>query len=186
MPKLLLRLRVPFGFAFAFWYLVVARPSSSLALQLCFALVVVGCFLRSWAAGYLLKGKRTAVGGPYAYIRNPLYIGSFIIGVGFCAALWRWPPSFSSVGLAVAFLVGFGTIYRAKTLAEEKELAETLGPSYQSYVRAVPAFLPVRGRVQGLGAQRFSWELYRRNREYQCILGSAAVLGVLFFKWKCT
>jgi protein-S-isoprenylcysteine O-methyltransferase Ste14 len=172
------------GFAFASWYLVVARPSSSLALGLCVALVVLGCLVRSWSAGYLLKGKRTAVGGPYAYIRNPLYIGSFVIGIGFCAALWRWPPTITSVGLAAAFLVGFGTVYRAKTLAEEKELAAHLGAPYQAYARTVPAFLPVRGRVRGLGAQRFSWELYRRNREYECILGSASLLAYLYWRYR--
>jgi hypothetical protein len=131
-----------------------------------------------------LKGKRTAVGGPYAYIRNPLYIGSFIIGVGFCAALWQWPPTISSAGLPAAFLVGFGTLYRAKMLAEEKELAENLGKPYQVYAQAVPAFLPVRGHVRGLGVQRFSWEIYQRNSEYRCILGSIGVLGVLFIRWK--
>ncbi len=105
------------GFAFAFWYLVVARPSSVFALHLSVALVVLGCLLRSWAAGYLLKGKRTAVGGPYAYIRNPLYVGSFILGLGFCAALWQEPLSLSSILLGAAFLVGFGVVYRAKTVA---------------------------------------------------------------------
>jgi protein-S-isoprenylcysteine O-methyltransferase Ste14 len=180
----MLRLRVPLGFAFALWYFLVARPFSSLALGFCVVLVVLGCLLRSWAAGYLLKGKRTAVGGPYAYIRNPLYIGSFMIGVGFCAALWRWPPSISSVGLSAAFLVGFATIYRAKTLAEETELAAHLGASYQAYARAVPAFLPVHGRVRGLGAQRFSGELYKRNREYECLLGSAALLAYLYWRYR--
>jgi len=182
VPKFLLRLRVPLGFAFAGWYLVVARPSSPLALGFCVVLVVLGCWVRSWAAGYLLKGKRTAVGGPYAYIRNPLYIGSFILGVGFCVALWQWPPSLSAALLAAAFVVGFGVIYRAKTLAEEKELAENLGEPYRAYAQAVPAFLPVRGRVQGLGPQRFSWEIYRRNREYECVLGSAALLAYLYWR----
>ena len=42
--------------------------------------VILGCLLRSWAAGYLFKGKRVAVGGPYALIRNPLYVGSFVLG----------------------------------------------------------------------------------------------------------
>jgi len=184
VPKVLLRLRVPLGFAFALWYLFVAHPSSSFALVLCGILVALGCLVRSWAAGYLLKGKRVAVGGPYAYIRNPLYIGSFILGVGFCAALWRWPPTLSSVGLPAAFLLGFGTIYRAKTLAEEKELAESLGAPYQAYARAVPAFLPLRGCVGGLGAQRFSWELYKRNREYECILGGVALLAYLYWRFQ--
>lgn len=183
MLNSLVRLRVPLGFFFAAWYLVMARPSSLFVYLLCVALVAPGCLLRSWAAGYLLKGKRVAVGGPYAYIRNPLYVGSFIIGTGFCTALWRWPLPISAWIIGFAFLLGFGVVYRAKTLAEEQELAANLGDPYHAYARRLPAFLPMRGHVQGLGEQRFSWEIYRRNREYQCVLGSVAVLVILYIKW---
>ncbi len=182
MPKRLLRLRVPLGFLFAAWYLVIAQPSSLLLYGLCLWLVALGCLLRSWAAGYLLKGKRVAVGGPYAFIRNPLYVGSFIIGMGFCVVLWRWPLPLSSVLIGLAFLLGFGVVYRAKTLAEEKELAANLGDPYQQYASQVPPFLPTKGHVEGLGEQRFSWEIYRRNREYECIIGSVALL--LFLLWR--
>jgi len=178
----LIRLRVPLGFAFAAWYLVEAQPASPAFLAACAVLVALGCLLRSWAAGYLFKGKRVAVGGPYAYIRNPLYVGSFVIGVGFCIALWRRPVPIGALSLWVLFIVGFGMVYRAKTLAEEKELTTNLGQPYQAYAAKVPPFLPVRGRIRDLGPQRFSWELYRRNREYQCILGSVAVLMLLFIK----
>jgi protein-S-isoprenylcysteine O-methyltransferase Ste14 len=140
--------------------------------------------LRSWAAGYLLKGKRVAVGGPYAYIRNPLYVGSFMIGAGFCAALWRRPLPWSSVIMGLAFLLGFGIVYRAKTLSEERELAANLGLPYETYARQVPAFLPTRGPVRGLGSQRFSWELYKRNREYECVLGSVVILLFLYLQWR--
>ena len=178
----LLRYRVPLGFLFAAWYLVIVRPYSLLFFLCSVILVVLGCLLRSWAAGYLFKGKRVAVGGPYAYIRNPLYVGSFIIGVGFCLALWRQPLPISALFLWILFLVGFGIIYRAKTLAEEKELTANLGQPYEAYAAKVPPFLPVKGRLADLGPQRFSWELYRRNREYQCILGSMAVLILLLVK----
>ncbi len=176
------RWRVPLGFLFAAWYLVVARPDVRTPIGVALALILSGCLLRSWAAGYLLKGKRVAVGGPYAWIRNPLYVGSFLIGTGFSLMLWQWPPSFSVGGLWLAFLVGFGVLYRAKTLAEEKELFFSLGDAYASYSRQVPAFLPFRGRVRGLGEQRFSWELYMRNREYECLAGGLALLVYLYWK----
>jgi protein-S-isoprenylcysteine O-methyltransferase Ste14 len=180
----LIRLRVPLGFFFAAWYLIVTRPASLLTFFCSLALVVLGCLLRSWAAGYLFKGKRVAVGGPYAYVRNPLYVGSFILGFGFCAALWQWPLSLSSMTIGLAFLLGFGVVYRAKALAEGEELSMNLGAPYAAYAGQVPAFLPTRGHVEGLGEQRFSWELYRRNREYECLLGSAAVLLFLFFRYR--
>jgi protein-S-isoprenylcysteine O-methyltransferase Ste14 len=179
----LLRYRVPLGFLFAGWYLVIARPGSLTSYEICLAFVVTGCLLRSWAAGYLLKGKRVAVGGPYAYVRNPLYVGSFLIGAGFCAALWQWPPRFGPMAIAFTFLLGFGIVYRGKVLAEEGELGTNLGEPYQAYARRVPAFLPTRGHVDGLGEQRFSAEIYRRNREHECLFGSAALLLFLFFRY---
>jgi protein-S-isoprenylcysteine O-methyltransferase Ste14 len=184
VPDSLLRWRVPLGFLFAAWYLVIARPVSiSLYALSCF-LVLLGCVLRSWAAGYLFKGKRVAVGGPYAYIRNPLYVGSFVLGTGFCVALWQKPLPLSSILLAAGFLLGFGVVYRSKTLAEEKELAANLGEPYAAYARRVPPFLPLLGRVRGLGVQCFSWELFRRNREYECWLGSLAILVYLYFRYR--
>lgn len=174
---------MPLGFFFAAWYLAIARPVSLSLYFLSCVLVFIGCLLRSWAAGYLFKGKRVAVGGPYAYVRNPLYVGSFVLGSGFCIALWQKPLPLSSLLIAASFLVGFGIMYRSKTLAEERELATHLGEPYISYARQVPPFLPTRGRVGGLGEQHFSWELFRRNREYECWLGSAVLLLYLYVKY---
>lgn len=183
MPEILVRLRVPLGFCFAAWYLIVAEPASKQMLALCAVLVTLGCALRSWAAGYLFKGKRVAVGGPYAWVRNPLYAGSFLIGAGFCLALWQRPPSISSIVLTTSFVLGFGVIYRTKTLAEEEELRAHLGEPYRAYAQEVPPFLPVKGRVRGLGQQRFSAELYKRNREYECVIGSLVLLTYLYWRY---
>ena len=161
----------------------MARPTSLPTYGVCLIFVILGCLLRSWAAGYLFKGKRVAVGGPYAFIRNPLYVGSFIIGVGFCVALWRWPLPWAPLVLMIAFILGFGVVYRAKTLAEEKELEANLQEPYRIYARQVPPFLPSKGHVVGLGTQRFSWELYRRNKEYECLVGSSALLLFLFWRF---
>lgn len=182
LAKFWLRSRVPLGFLAAAWYLSLVQPASALLLAASTIWTAAGCGLRSWAAGYLLKGKRVATGGPYAYVRNPLYLGSFLIGFGFAMALYQvlLPPSVAFFWMIA--LAGFLSVYRAKTLAEEKELAASLGPAYETYRKRVPAFLPLRGKVRGLGLQRFSWELYRRNREYRCVLGSA--LMAMFLIWR--
>ena len=180
----LLRYRVPLGFLFAAWYLGLTKFATSGMLFGGGVLVVLGCALRSWAAGYLFKGKRVAVGGPYAYVRNPLYAGSFIIGAGFCLALYRSPLPPSVFLFWFVYLAGFILLYAAKGRAEEKELLRALGPAYETYRERVPALFPVRGKVSGLGAQRFSLELYRRNREWQCVAGSMALLAFLF--WRTT
>jgi len=183
VPKLLLRLRVPLGFLFAAWYLAVARPTSWRHLGWCAVPVVIGAAIRSWAAGYLFKGKRVAVGGPYAHVRNPLYVGSFILGLGFCGVLLRQPLPVSSRVIWVAYLLAYGLVYPAKTRAEEGELTANLGEDYVRYAARVPRFVPRLFAVRGLGVQRFSGELYRRNREYQCILGCSAVLAFLAIRY---
>src|SRR5262249_6494784 len=110
----LTRWRVPFGFLFAFWYLwlVWTMPASASNLPICGMIVEVGCLIRAWAAGYLLKGKRVAVGGPYAFVRNPLYIGSFIIGIGFCYTLRGNPTRLSVTLFWIAFALLFGVFYQ--------------------------------------------------------------------------
>jgi protein-S-isoprenylcysteine O-methyltransferase Ste14 len=167
---------------FAGTYLWLAWRGASSDLALCTLIVVFGCALRSWAAGYLLKGKRVAVGGPYAYVRNPLYLGSFIIGAGFCLALYQSPLPAPVFLFWILYAAGFLFLYLVKSRSEEAELTRALGADYVAYREKVPVFLPVRGYVGGLGEQHFSSELYRKNREYQCVWGCLAVLAFLYWK----
>ena len=83
------RIRVPTGFLFAAFYLWRARPSvASLAWSL--PLVVPGLLLRAYASGYVKKNAELTVTGPYAYTRNPLYLGSVVMALGFAAASRSW------------------------------------------------------------------------------------------------
>ena len=175
-----MRLLVRFmGFLFAAGYLFFARPTSWAQMAWCALPVAAGCAWRSWAAGYLLKGKRVALGGPYAYVRNPLYLGSFVLGLGFCGILMRDPPPLSSWILWVLYVLSYGVVYPAKIRAEESELRLALGADYERYAAQVPRFIPCHGHVAGLGEQHFSPELYKRNHEYECVLGCLAVFVFL-------
>lgn len=177
MPaKSWLRFRVPLGFLFAGFYLWLSYRYPPRCLFLSTLLIVLGCVLRSWAAGYLLKGKRVAVGGPYAYVRNPLYLGSFLIGAGCCLVLYQNPLPPAVVVFWLVYILGFAGLYIAKSQSEEAELVKALGDAYVAYREKVPVFFPVRGRITGLGTQSFSVELYRKNREYQCIWGCVGLL----------
>ncbi len=173
-----LQSRVLLGYPFAVLYLIFARPQSLALFWATVCLVLLGCSLRGWAAGYLVKRKRVAVGGPYAYIRNPLYLGSAIIAAGCGLALWGASIPWVAGILWAGFVVVLGVIYPAKIKAEEKELVSLLNGPYQNYARQVPSFLPWKGRVAGLGHQSFSLQTYFANREYQCLAGS---VGILFF-----
>ena len=170
--KVARRVRVPFGFAFAALFLWRARPSL-LSLLLSLLLVVPGLMLRGYAAGYVKKNAELTQTGPYAYTRNPLYLGSMMAAFGFAAASRRWELV---VLLAVLFLV----IYLPVILSEEKFLRSQFA-DFDGYAARVPRLLPrlTPAKARDTEAGRFSPERYRRHREYNSVMGAAAVYAAL-------
>src|SRR5271168_2418557 len=105
------RIRVPLGFLFAAFYLWRARPDW-LSLGLGGAAVALGVFLRAMASGHVEKNQQLATTGPYAYSRNPLYLGSIIIAIGFAIAS-------RDVWVAIGIVVFFAIIYVPVIRSEE-------------------------------------------------------------------
>lgn len=167
------RWRVPLGFAFAGAYIVFAQPTFPLLLAGA-AIALAGLLLRALSAGYLAKNQLLATGGPYAHTRNPLYLGSSLLGLGFGVAGGSWE-------LGVAFLAFFLAVYWPVMLREAQSLRREYGEAYDRYAETVPLFFPRLGGGSG-AAQRFSWQLYRKNREYEAALGTAAGLVFLALK----
>jgi protein-S-isoprenylcysteine O-methyltransferase Ste14 len=168
--KVARRIRVPAGFLFAAFYLWRARPSSaSLAWSL--LLVVPGLLLRAYASGYVKKNAELTVTGPYAYTRNPLYLGSMMMAFGFAAAsrsLW--------ITLLLALL--FVLIY-APTIYSEEQFLRVTFPTFASYAQSVPRLFPRLTPAKFPGDGSFSGTLYRQHREYNSLLGACAVYAVL-------
>ncbi|MBV9573815.1 MAG: isoprenylcysteine carboxylmethyltransferase family protein [Acidobacteriales bacterium] len=166
------RSRVPLGFAFVAFYLWRARPTlTSILLGLVF--ILPGLALRALASGHLRKNEELAVSGPYAYTRNPLYLGSLILAAGFVFAGRSW------IVAAIAFLILMG-IYLPVIKGEEEFLRQKF-PEFAEYALAVPRLWP---RLRSASAQRvqFSSALYLKHHEYDAALGSAAILGALLAK----
>lgn len=159
------RLRLPLGFLLAGLYLAFARPTPP-TLAVGASIALAGLLIRAWAAGYIVKKKRLATAGPYAYTRNPLYLGSFLIAAGFAVAA-HW----SLLLLVAAF---FAVVY-APTMVREKEKIRGLFPAaYPEYERNVPAFLPRPTPwrpIANEGESRFSFQLYLRHGEWRAALG---------------
>lgn len=170
------RIRVPAGFAVAALYLWLAVPSVS-SLIAGVVLVLAGLLVRGWASGHLEKNERLATGGPYAYTRNPLYVGSSILAAGFAIASRSW-------WIALALLIMFVAIYLPVIQSEEQFLAERF-PDFADYARAVPRLVPRLTTVKKSNTE-FSWHLYTKHREYHATLGAVAIFGVLIAKllWK--
>jgi protein-S-isoprenylcysteine O-methyltransferase Ste14 len=167
------RWRVPLGFAVSVAYLVLARPTPTY-LAAGSALALGGLALRAWAAGCLEKSARLATGGPYARTRNPLYLGSSLMGAGFALAG-------RSVVMAVA-LGGLLIFIYAPVIRREAEFLESrFGDEYLLYAARVPLFLPRLGRVPA-SAGCFQWSRYRKNHEYEAALGCAAGIAFLVLR----
>lgn len=166
------RIRVPLGFAFAALYLWLARPTP-FSIALGGALAIPGIIVRALASGHVQKNEQLATGGPYAYTRNPLYLGSLIIAAGFAVAARSW-------WIAAAIAALFGTVYLPVIRAEEEFLRRRF-PQFADYARQVPRLWP-RARAFGNHADSFSWTLYRKHREYNAIIGSVAIIVALAAK----
>jgi protein-S-isoprenylcysteine O-methyltransferase Ste14 len=166
------RIRVPLGFLFAAGYLWRAKPTwQSVLIGL--ALAVLGLSIRALASGQVKKDRELTTTGPYAYVRNPLYLGSILIGLGFViAARDRW--------IALGLLIYFVAVYVPVIRAEQVYLRNQF-PAYAEYMRSVPSLLPRTLWFGGVTAG-FSRELYFRHREYNALLGAAAMLAVLIAK----
>jgi protein-S-isoprenylcysteine O-methyltransferase Ste14 len=156
------RLRVPAGFVMVAAFAWFSHPDvTSLAVGL--PLSACGLALRAWAAGHLAKDQRLATSGPYSFTRNPLYLGTLITALGLAAAA-------RSIGLALLFTALFALVYLPAIELEEQHLMAIL-PGYAEFASRVPWLFPQwPARV---GPDHFSPGLYRKNREYQALIGWA-------------
>jgi protein-S-isoprenylcysteine O-methyltransferase Ste14 len=173
--KIARRVRVPLGFVFAVFYFWMARPTwRSMALAL--IEIIPGLCIRALASGYVRKNESLATSGPYAYTRNPLYLGSLFIGVGFAIASRSW-----WVGVALAGM--FFAIY-IPVIRDEEQFLRQRFPAFTQYETYVPRIWPrIRPwSVRDKDESRFSLDLYLKHREYNALLGTIAIIAVLAFE----
>ena len=166
------RTRVPLGFVLAAVYLWLARPSWG-SIVLGTVLASLGVILRALASGHVKKDQELTTTGPYAYTRNPLYLGSVILAAGFAVAA-------QNVWIVVLILAMFAAIYVPVIRAEEAYIQSKF-PEYAAYSARVPRLIPRLGSVSNPGSG-FSLQLYLRHREYNSILGALLVIVVLIAK----
>ncbi len=175
------RVRVPLGFVTAGVFLVFARPRVR-TVWLSLPMVAGGLALRGYAAGYVKKNTELTQTGPYAYTRNPLYLGSMGLAFGFAVAAGR-------LRLGVLLLGLFLTIYWPTILSEEQYLRGAF-PEFDAYAGAVPRLLPrltparfgatLNGALGEAG--KFSPGRYRHHREYNAFMGTGALYALLLLR----
>jgi len=169
---LVARLRVPSGFLLAALFLWLSQPTSG-SLIAGIPVSVLGLAIRAWAAGNLAKNERLASTGPYAHIRNPLYVGTLLVAAGLVIAA-REPVLVAVFGAVFVF------VYLPVIELEEQHL-RSLFPEYAAYAQQVPMLFP---KLTGAAGGHFQWRLYRRNQEYNALAGYLA--GIAYLLWKAS
>jgi hypothetical protein len=196
-PGWVTRWRVRAGYPLAILYLLLATPTPR-AIAIGAAIAVIGLAIRASAAGHLRKLETLTTTGPYAWTRNPLYLGSTFLAAGFAVAGHSW-------WAALVIAAYFAIFYPAVMKKEEAELHIRYGASFDEYANTVPLFFPKPPRrANGKGAadsgsaanarspistervassrSAFSVDQYRRNREYQAALGVLFALALVYFR----
>jgi protein-S-isoprenylcysteine O-methyltransferase Ste14 len=172
--------RVHVGIVFALVYVAFSMPSPR-TFWLGAAIVVLGESIRVWACGHLVRNEELTREGPYRHVRHPLYVGSFLIGIGLALLaehqlLW--------LGAFAALYLGF---YLPAIYVEELRLQSLFGAEYLEYMDEVPRFVPIPGRSHAWDqeqgpAARFSRDKSRRNREMRTVAVMALLLVVQYLK----
>lgn len=167
------RIRVPLGFVFAVLYFWLAKPTW-MFIAIGAAIAGIGVAIRAAASGHVKKNRELTTSGPYAFTRNPLYLGSMMIALGFGVASRNW-------WVAAAIVVLFLAIY-LPVIRSEEEFLRSEFPGFDEYCAQVPRLIP-RMRAAGTASKgAFSKELYLRHREYNAIIGALVMVAALAAK----
>ena len=166
------RIRVPLGFVFAVIYIWLTTPTW-VSIAAGGLIAAVGVWVRAISSGHVKKNEELTTTGPYARTRNPLYLGSIIIGIGFAvAALSLW--------IVLLLVVMFAAIYVPVIRGEEQFLSSRF-PEFAGYAARVPRLVPRLGG-QGDSGPGFSRRLYLQHREYNASIGAVLMLAALAAK----
>jgi protein-S-isoprenylcysteine O-methyltransferase Ste14 len=138
------------------------------------AIALFGEAIQVWASAHLRKNVEVVMSGPYAWARNPMYLGRFFVGLGLTVLTWRW-------FLIVPYVIIFWLYAQARVLGEEARLLARFGDEYQAYCCTVRRWLPLPPRKRFSDA-RWSWECLLRNHELRVAVG--VVLGLVLLRWR--
>jgi protein-S-isoprenylcysteine O-methyltransferase Ste14 len=150
----------------------------------CLIIALAGATLRYWASGYLRKDTRPAVGGPYAFVRNPLYLGTYLMAIGFIALT-------KDVWFLMICSASFAAVYHYIILDEETKLDAIFGQPYQIYKQTVPRFFPRLWPASNndltsvnpeTAHRKFSAETARKNKAHEAYV---SFFGLWFWMHFC-
>jgi protein-S-isoprenylcysteine O-methyltransferase Ste14 len=139
-----LLLSLPAGFLACF-----GRPSAR-SIVAGLPLALAGELIRCWAVGYsgattrhdVVTAPKLVTAGPYAYVRNPLYLGNFVTAAGFAIAFTGRNSCFARALLVGGSLAAMVAMYAAIIAHEEEFLGAQFGEAFERYCERVPRIVP--------------------------------------------
>lgn len=136
---------------------------------------LLGELIQMWAASHLHKDERLTVSGPYSYVRNPMYIGRFILGLGFFI-MTRNPY------LIIGYIVLFAIYAHLRVGREERRLEQLFAPDYQTYCAEIRRWLPSLKPYSQSEKRRASWSQVCANHEQINLIGLILVLLAVYLR----
>jgi len=153
-------------------------------------IVLLGESIRIWGVGYAGSATRTTSGvggdilvvsGPFAHVRNPLYLGNFILSLGICVMAWPWMP-----WMLLIYIVLFGVQYGFIISLEEEHLQKKFGAEYSEYMKNVPRFFPRFSSYQK-GNPNLVFNLKVAFRSEKSTLGNIIIFSIIIaIRWYFT
>ncbi len=168
--------------------LAAAGKPSAFSIATGLPLAFAGEALRMWAVGYsgvttrgdTVTAPALVTAGPYAYVRNPLYVGNFLTGAGFALAFSGKNAPLVSAALVGGALGAMLAVYSVIVPHEEAYLRETFGEAFDDYAARVPRVVP---QVEPAEPQHGSYDpAVIGKAESRTFLTFGAMLGVLALK----
>ena len=158
---------------------IAARPDSPRLFLAGFLLLLLGQTVRALSSAAIVKSKDLTTSGPYAAVRNPLYLGTSIMTLGMLCMLSSPRHGWLTLFIWIATLSCYCWIYVRQIRSEEEFLASVYGARFQEYRRSVPALLPRPGGLSHFfDFSAYSAEAFRKNKEWR---GALAGLGLSAF-----
>jgi len=156
--------------------LLAARPESWPLFWAGLALMILGQAVRLAASAAIVKSKTLTMTGPYAAVRNPLYLGTMLMTAGLVTMLSAPSRPLLTAGVWIFAVAVFGWVYYVTIKAEEVFLLETYGDDFKSYMDSVPPILPCpRGLAGFFELSAYSKEVFIKNKEWRGLSAAFAL-----------
>ena len=160
--------------------LFMVRESSWKIISVSLVIIAMGQIWRCWSAGTIglyrgenVKALRLATKGPYSLMRNPLYFGNFVIGLGWSLIAGKFA--------VMIFVISFVILYVLVIIPhEEKFLRDKFGREYEEYCKRVKMFWPLKIDISAITAP-VNWEIVRKSEIHTIIstvIGTAIIIAV--------